>query len=72
MEVGLIDQVLKEVDCVPPEMADAVPLKRQEAEIYWQGSVVNLIELVVGDVQVFNVVEVGQVPICSDIFDLIS
>ena len=33
---------------------------------------VNFAELVVGKVQVFDVVEVGQVPIWSDLCDLVS
>ena len=53
-------------------MADAVPLKRQETEVCWQGSVVNPDQLVIGEVQVLNVVEVGQVPICIDLCDLVS
>ena len=72
MKVGVVDQILKEVDCVLPEVADVVPLKGQEAKIYRKGFVVNLAELVVRKVQVFYVVEVGQVFICCDIYDLIS
>ena len=72
MEVGVVDQVLKEVDTVFPQMADIVPLKRQEAKICRKGRMVNLAELVVGDVQVFDVVEVGQVPICIDLCDFVS
>ena len=72
VEVGLVDQVLEEVDSVPPEVADAVLFKGQEGQVCWQGYVVDLAELVMGEVQMFNVVEGGEVPICIDLCDLVS
>ena len=52
-------------------MTDVVPLKRQEAEVVGEVAVVDLAQLVVRKVQVLNVVEVGQVSICGDLFDAV-
>ena len=71
MEVGVVDQVLEEVNVVLPKVTDVVPLKRQKAKVCWKRSVVDLAQLVVGQVEVLNVVEVGQVSICGDFFDLV-
>ena len=71
MEVGVVDQVLEEVNVAPPEMPDVVSLKRQEAKVGGKAAVVDLAQLVVGEVEVLDVVEVGQVAVCDDLHDLV-
>ena len=71
MEVCVVDQELEKVNVVLPQVTDIVVLKRQEAEVSWKRGVVDFAQLVVGQVQVFDVVEVGQVTVCGDLFDLV-
>ena len=71
VEVCVVDQILEEVNVVLFQMTDVVPLKREEAQVCWKRSVVDLAQLVVGKVQVFNVIEVGQVSICGDLLYLV-
>ena len=70
-EVGVVDQVLEEVNVAPPEMSDVVSLQRQKAKVGGKAAVVDLAQLVVGEVQVLDVVEVGQVAVCGDLLDLV-
>ena len=71
MEVCVIDQALEEVNVVLVKMEDVVVLKRQEAKVCGKAAVVDLAQLVVGEVEVLDVVEVGQVAVCGDLVDLV-
>ena len=71
VEVCVVDQMLEEVNVVLSKVTDVVPLNRQETQVGWKTAVVDLVQLVVRKVQVLNVVEVGQVSICGDFFDLV-
>ena len=72
MEVGVVDQVLKEVNVVLPKMTNVVALKRQKTKVSWKTVVVDFAQLVVGEVQVFNVVEICKIFFCGDFFYLVS
>ena len=71
MEVCVVDQVLEEVNVVLLKMPDVVVLKRQEAQVGGKAVVVDLAQLIVGEVEVLDVVEVGQVAVCGDLVDLV-
>ena len=71
VEFSVVDQVLKEVNVVLLKVADVVVLKGQKAKVGGKAAVVDLAQLVVGEVEVLDVVEVGQVAVCGDLVDLV-